>query len=135
MNALRINQLSDDAFEWYVRYLDALDCGDAEALRAYIHEDCIMQINDNLPLYGASVILGALKHNWTRFERIEHEPTNIYGSDRRFAVEMLWHFTRRDSSQRVTVPACSFVDRGDDGRACSVRLFANLAPAFEKRRA
>ena len=134
MNALRINQLSDAALDWYVRYLGALDCGDSEAFRAYLSEDCVMQINNNLPLYGADVILRALKHNWTIFERIEHEPTNIYGFDLRFAVEMLWHFTRRDG-QRVTVPACSFVDRGHDGRASSIRLFAALAPAFEKRRA
>lgn len=132
MNAVRINQLSDDAFEWYVGYLEALDCGDPEAFRAYLGEDCIMQINDNLPLYGANVILGALGHNWATFERVEHEPLNIYGSDLRFAVEMLWHFSRRDG-QCVTVP--SFVDRGGDGRALSIRLFADLAPAFEKRRA
>ena len=134
LKAVRINQLSDEASDWYARYLTALDSGFPEAFRSYIDEDCVMQINNDLPLYGADVILHVLKRNWVVFERVEHEPLNIYGSDGSFAVEMLCHFTRRDDA-RVTVPGCVFVDRGDDGRALSLRMFLDLAPAIEKRRA
>jgi len=128
--ALRINQLSQDAYDWYARYLIGLDSGNVEDFRPFLHEDCVMQINNNLPLYGANVILGALKRNWTTFERVEHEPVNVYGDDRRFAVEMLWHFTRRDG-KRISVPACSFVDRGEDGLAVAIRLYASLQPVYE----
>ncbi|MGH6949519.1 MAG: nuclear transport factor 2 family protein [Vitreimonas sp.] len=131
LKAARINQLSDDASDWYARYLTALDSGDAEEFRAYIDEACVMQINDDLPLYGADVILSVVKRNWIVFERVEHEPLNIYGSDASFAVEMLCHFTRRGGA-RVTVPGCAFVDRGGDGRAMSLRMFLDLAPAIEK---
>jgi hypothetical protein len=129
LNALRISQLSEAGHDWYARYLFALDSGDAELFRPFLHGDCVMQINNDLPLYGANVILGAIKRNWVTFERVMHEPVNIYGTDRHFAVEMLWHFTRRDG-RRVTIPATSFVDRGDDGAAHSIRLHADLAPVY-----
>jgi hypothetical protein len=127
--ALRINQLTETGRDWYRRYLAALDSGDPELFRSFLDPDCVMQINNNLPLYGANVILGALQRNFVTFERVTHEPLNIYGGDRQFASEMLWHFTRRDG-KRVTIPASSFVDRGESGLAVSIRLYANLEPVF-----
>jgi hypothetical protein len=41
---------------------------------------------------------------WQRFARIEHELTNIYGSDTNYVLEALNHYQRHDG-QPVTVRA------------------------------
>ena len=39
-NEIKINQLSDEAFEWYQNYLKAVDSTDAEKFGEFLAEDC-----------------------------------------------------------------------------------------------
>jgi hypothetical protein len=39
-NQLRINQLSPEAYQWYLHYLDALDAKDVEGYTAFLAEGC-----------------------------------------------------------------------------------------------
>jgi hypothetical protein len=39
-NKLRINQLSDKAFQWYLGYLNTIDNRDIKSYVSYLSDDC-----------------------------------------------------------------------------------------------
>lgn len=129
LHAVRTNQLSQAGFEWYVAYLTMLDSGNHDGYAAFLDPDCILQANNDLPLYGIDAIKTALAAYWRAFAKIEHEVLNIYGTDDQFAVELLCHYTRKDG-KRITIPAAAFMDRGEDGQAVMINLYANASPVF-----
>jgi hypothetical protein len=43
-NELKINQLSEEAFEWYQLYLQAIDATDTEKYGEFLAEDCEFQL-------------------------------------------------------------------------------------------
>ena len=47
-NSLRINQLSESAYERYLQYLHALDSLDIEAYAKFLADDCEVQSNETL---------------------------------------------------------------------------------------
>ena len=126
---LGVNQLSPEAYEWYLRYLEAMDRLDLGDYLAFLSDDCRMQFNNGPALVGKAAIAGMLEGYWTSFSEIEHDLLNIYGTDRAFALEAANRYVRRDGA-RVTVCACAFTDRGEQGLVRSVRLYADASPLF-----
>lgn len=129
LTSVRINQLSPAGVEWYQRYLAVFDNADADGFADCLTEDCVIQMNDDLPLYGLSAIRPAMIAYMTRFTSIEHEPLNIYGQDHHFAAELLCHYVSH-TGKRTTIPASSFVDRREDGLVSSIRFYVNASAAF-----
>ncbi|WP_458719698.1 nuclear transport factor 2 family protein [Candidatus Nitrosocosmicus sp. R] len=54
---LRINQLSEKTFQWYLGYLNAIDERDIESYKDYLSDDCTMQINNDPPVSGKDQII------------------------------------------------------------------------------
>ncbi len=80
---LRINQISPETYEWYLKYLETLDTLDIEAYRKFLAQDCSVQSNNAPPMADKEVVIQRLADYWTTFASPEHDLLNIYGSDSR----------------------------------------------------
>ncbi|MBD2774428.1 nuclear transport factor 2 family protein [Iningainema tapete] len=128
---LRINQLSPHTYEWYLKYLEALDSLDIEAYGKFLAQDCSVQSNNNPPMQGKQVVMQGLAAYWTTFASLEHDLLNIYGSDRSFVLEALNHYQRLDG-KAVTIRAVAFTDRNEEGLVTSVRFYTDTTPLFAR---
>lgn len=126
---LRINQLSPETKEWYLKYLFALDSLDIEAYGKFLAPDCSVQSNNNPPMKGKQVVMQGLATYWKTFASLEHDLLNIYGSDSSFVLEALNHYERNDG-QLVTIRAVAFTDRNEEGLVISVRFYTDTTPVF-----
>lgn len=126
---LRTNQLSDEAFDWYLAYLTALDAKDMDAYAGFLAEDVELIMNNAEPTNGRDAVREGLAGYWQTFGELEHELLNIYGGDDRFVLEALNHYVTQDD-RRVTLRAVAFTDRNEEGLVTSVRLFSDTGPLF-----
>jgi ketosteroid isomerase-like protein len=128
-NNLRINQLSPETYEWYLKYLEALDNLDIEPYGKFLAQDCSVQSNNNPPMEGKQVVMQGLAAYWKTFASLEHDLLNIYGSDSSFVLEALNHYKRNDG-QPVTIRAVAFTDRNEEGLVTSVRFYTDTTSLF-----
>lgn len=128
---LRINQLSPETYEWYMKYLETLDTLDIEAYGKFLAQDCSAQSNNAPPMEGKEVVIQGLAAYWTTFASLEHDLLNIYGSDSSFVLEALNHYKRNDG-QEVTIRAVAFTDRNTEGLVTSVRFYTDTTSLFTK---
>lgn len=54
---LRINQLSERAFQWYLGYLNTIDDNDIKSYSSYLSDEYTLVINNNLPVNGKDQII------------------------------------------------------------------------------
>jgi hypothetical protein len=130
LDTLQVRQVSDAALDWYadiVTKVEARDLSFAPVMR----DDCIMQVNDRLPLYGKTAIMSSMDRYYETFGALDHDLLNIYGDDRNFVVELLFHFTPRSGDGRVTMPGSAIYDRDDQGRLASVRVYIGAGSMLE----
>lgn len=129
-NNLRINQLSIQAYERYLAYLQAMDNRDVKAYGQFLADNVTVQFNNDTPMEGGKeAVLQGLEQYWQSFARIEHDLTNIYGSDRNYVLEALNHYVRHDG-QTATVHAVAFTDLNERGQVESVRIYQDVSPVF-----
>lgn len=127
---LRINQLSEAAYESYLSYLTILDAKDIVAYAAFLDDDVSIQFGNAPAVTGKQAVVGMLGGYWQSFKSIEHDLTNIYGTDKAYVLEALNHYERHDG-KKVTIRAVAFTDKNTDGLVTSVRVFADTSPLFE----
>ena len=84
---LRTNQLSPEAYRWYLDYLGAMDRKDLDAYGAFLADGCALQMNNQPSTVGKEAVLRGLGAYWRSFGGVEHDLENIYGDDRRFAFQ------------------------------------------------
>lgn len=126
---LRLNQLSDAAYGDYMAYLTALDARDVDAYGEYLADDVSMQFGNAEPVIGKDAVTGMLAGYWQSFAEIEHDLTNIYGTDRTYVLEADNHYVRHDG-KKVTVRAVAFTDKDAHGKVSSVRIYGDTSPVF-----
>jgi hypothetical protein len=129
MESLVVNQLSPQAYEWFLGFLRAVDTKNPYALGTLLSERCTMQVNSDPPVEGRAAILGRLGYLWSSFRTLEHEPLGIYGTDRSFALEALNHYTRTDAPP-VTLRAAAFVDRDEEALVTSIRFYTDTTALY-----
>jgi ketosteroid isomerase-like protein len=128
-NNLRSNQLSPEAYDRYLRYLQAMDRRDIAAYGEFLAADVVVQFNNGPPLRGKEAAMAGLGPYWQSFASIEHDLTNIYGNDTNYVLEALNHYLRHDG-QPVTVRAVAFTDLNAQGQVESVRIYHDVTPVF-----
>lgn len=126
---LKINQLSPQAYEWYLSYLKAVDATDAEAYGKFLAEDCIFQFGNNPVVNGKKAILEGLEKFWASYDGEEHILQNILGNDECFALEAINVYKRKDG-KKVSVPAVAITQRNEEGLVTSFRVFIDIAPLY-----
>ncbi len=127
---LRINQLSDDAYNAYLRYLSVLDEKDINAYAGFLADDVYIQFGNAPAIEGKKAVVEMLGGYWQSFKTLEHDLLNIYGTDKTYVLEALNYYERHDG-RKVTVRAVAFTDKNDDGLVASVRIFGDTSPLFE----
>ncbi len=127
---LRINQLSDGAFQSYLRYLTVLDAKDIDAYAEFLADNVSIEFGNAPAVTGKKAVVEMLGGYWQSFKSIEHDLTNIYGSDDAYVLEALNHYERHDG-KKITVRAVAFTDKNDEGLVTSIRVFGDTSPLFE----
>jgi hypothetical protein len=130
LTGLGVNQLSTDGVGWYVRYLAAWEAKQADAHASFLANNIVVQLGNNVPIYTRRAIMPVVERIWSRYRSLDHEILNLYGSDRSFAAEVLWHFIRLDGAA-ITIPAMIAIERDETGLASSIRTYSNVTPIFE----
>ena len=125
---LRINQLSPQAYDWYLSYLKAIDAKNIETYGSFLADKCVMQFNND-SYEGKTAVIQNISDYWNTFNSVTHDLLNIYGSDRSFVLEALNHYQRNDS-KTVTVRAVAITDRNERGLVTSSRLYSDTTPLF-----
>ena len=126
---LRINQLSPGQYAIYLNYLQAMDHRDVSAYGTFLADGVVIQFNNEPPMQGRETGLEGLGSYWQSFKSIEHDLTNIYGTDQNYVLEALNHYVRHDD-KKVTVRAVAFTDLNADGLVESVRIYHDVSPVF-----
>lgn len=126
---LRINQLPSGAYEWYLRYLGALDRLDIEAYCEFLDPACTVQSNNSDPIVGLEAIREQLGAYWMAFASLEHDLKNIYGDARNFVLEADNIYKRHDG-RTVVVRAVAFTDVNESGKVSAVRFYTDMSPVF-----
>lgn len=133
LGKLRINQLSEDGWAWYQRYLTVLDAYDVDGYADFLADDVTVRFNNDEPLTGLTTVRSGLQGFWGSVTgmgyALVHEPLNIYGDDRHLVMEALNHYDR-PGSPRVTVRATAWTDRSENGKVTAVRLYQDLSPLY-----
>lgn len=125
---LERNDLSADAFDWYKRYLGALDAKDLEAYSAFLADDCIMYMNNDGPIEGKEAMRAMLGPYWQSIGDLEHDLLVILGSDDHFMLEALNHYT--SGGETTTLRAVAVTKRNAAGLASAVRIYTDVSPLF-----
>lgn len=128
---LRVNQLTAKAYERYLAYLNAIDEKNLEAYGKFLDDDITVQFNNDEPMVGKEKVLQGLGYYWPSFGTIEHDLTNIYGTDKTYVMEALNHYVRLDG-KAATVKAVAFTDINEKGLVNSVRIYQDVSPVFTK---
>lgn len=127
----RVSQISQATADWYARVVSAVDSRDLDAFLAHITDDCTIQVNDALPVYGKAAYQDAMVRYYGAFDKTEHEILNLYGDDEHVVAELLCHYTPQGASKPVTMPAVAIYDRNGDGLLTSIRLYVGGGVMFE----
>jgi ketosteroid isomerase-like protein len=123
---LRINQLSDPAYKWYLDYLAAMDAKDVERYASFLAPTCLMIVNNEKPIDGKGAICGVLSKMWKTLPEIEHDLLNIYGNDNCFMLEA--NNIYKTTGGNFVIRAVALTDRADNGLVTSVRLNMDTTP-------
>ena len=126
---LKINQISPEVFEWYKKYLTAVDTRDADGFGEFLDENAEFQFGNQPKVTGKKAIVEGLKKFWATYEGDEHILYNILGSDDCFALEADNIYTRKDG-KKVTCPAVAITERNNKGLVTSFRVFIDIAPLY-----
>lgn len=127
---VRINQLSPEATGWLERVLTTLDAKDVEGYTALMAEDVEVTFNNgDMTMTGRDAVREGLAEFWQSFGTIEHDELNIYGTDRNLVHEALNRYTTLDG-RKVTIRAVAWIDRDEDGRITSLRIYNDQSPLF-----
>lgn len=89
-----------------------------------MHDDCSVQINNNMPVYSKFAIERAFIEYLRNFRSLSYEILNISGTDRSSAVEALFTYVCNDGSVEV-VQHAYFCERDETGLLTSVRLYGD----------
>lgn len=127
---LKINQLSAECYEWYLSYLDALDARDIERYEPFLSEECVLIMNNAVPLKGKKAVLNGLSNYWQFFSDLEHDLLNIYGTDSSFMLEAMNHYQRLDG-KAFSLRTIALTDRNSSGNVTSVRLHTDNSLLFD----
>jgi hypothetical protein len=116
--------------EWHERFAQALTSRDLETYLDFLHEDCTLQVNNALPLYGKRAIAASYAAYLPTFRTLNAEIVNVIGTESQSAIEFLLHYVCIDNSKEV-VACATLLDRNADGLATAPRVYGNAARVFK----
>lgn len=128
--ALGNRLVSADCRAWHLQFNEALASRDLERYLGFLHDDCSLQINNEMPVYSKRAIKSSYAQYLTSFQALSYEIMNILGDDRKSVCELLYTYSCNDGSTEV-VQTAYMVDRNEAGLLTSVRVYGNGARVFK----
>mgnify|MGYP001616674576 FL=1 len=116
--------------EWHERFAQALASRDLETYLAFLHDDCTLQINNGLPLYGKLAIRASYAAYLQTFRSLRTEIIALMSVDRQSTVEALLHYVCIDGTSEV-VQCAYLLEHDENGLATSVRVYGNARRVFK----
>lgn len=120
---VRINQLSDQALDWFAEVLRVIETLDVDAYVALMAPDVRLVLdNGTLTLQGHDAVRTALAQAWRHLTGIVHDELNLYGTDHHFVHEATNTFTFPDGTS-TTVASTVWIDRNEHGQLAGARIY------------
>lgn len=117
-------QISSDGRQWHIDFADAIASRDAARYSAFMHDNCSVQINNNMPIYSKFAIERAFVDYVKNFRSLTYEILSVTGTDRSSIAEALFNYVCHDGSVEV-VQHAYFCERDENGLLTSVRLYGD----------
>lgn len=117
-------QISKDGRQWHLDFADAIASRDAGRYIAFMHDDCSVQINNNMPVYSKRAIERAFNEYVKNFRSLTYDLMNAFGTDRCSVTEALFNYVCHDGSVEV-VQHAYICERDENGLLTSVRVYGD----------
>ena len=117
-------QLSKDGRQWHIDFADAIASRDASRYVAFMHDNCTVQINNNMPVYSKFAIERSFVEYVKNFRSMTYELISAFGTDRRSVAEALFTYICNDGSVEV-VQHAYVCERDEAGLLTSVRIYGD----------
>lgn len=119
-------QLSVDGRQWHIDFADAIASRDAVRYAAFMHDNCSVQINNNMPVYSKFAIERAFIEYVKNFHSMTYEFLSVFGTDRHSVAEALFTYTCNDGSIEI-VQHAYICERDEAGLLTAVRLYGDTS--------
>jgi len=117
-------QISNDGRNWHIAFADAIASRDPARYASFMHDNCSVQINNNMPVYSKFAIERAFVEYVKNFKSLTYEITSALGTDRTSVIEALFTYICNDGSVEVVAHAY-ICERDETGLLTSVRLYGD----------
>lgn len=119
-----------DLAEWHARFVGALVARDAAAYAAFLAPDCVVQINNALPVYSRDAMEHSHNAYLQLFETLTVDVLALHGAAHDFSAEVMLNYTLADGSPEF-VQCAYFITRRSDGLIATIRLYGNASRVFK----
>ncbi len=123
-------QLTPKGLAWHESFAKALEARDTAGYLAFFQDDCVLQINNAIPIYSKRVIGAAHDAYLPMFRSLRVEILALLGDDRRSCCEAMLNYVCNDGSSEV-VQCTYLIDRDEAGLIASVRVYGNASRVFK----
>jgi ketosteroid isomerase-like protein len=109
----------------------ALDRGDIPTLSSYLHDDVIVILSNQEPIYGAAAFAELYEQVSGTLAGLRHEIHDVWSAREDSAVwtvRMTVHYTRLDGTT-VSLPCCNVLRFAED-LVSEYQVFMDMTPVF-----
>lgn len=117
-------QITRDGRQWHIDFADAIASRDPARYTAFMHDNCSVQINNNMPVYSKFAIERAFVEYVKNFRSMTYELISAFGTDHQSIAEALFTYECNDGSIEV-VQHAYICERDASGLLTSVRLYGD----------
>ena len=114
--------LPPEARDWLTGVLTTIERLDADAYTALMTDDVELRLPDGSTLTGRTAVANALRAAWEPVASLTHHELNLYGDSHRVVHEARTE-TDTDAGEHITSYVTSWIDRDDQGRIVSARVY------------
>lgn len=122
--------VSPDLAEWHDRFQRVLVARDAAAYAAFLAPDCIVQINNSMPVYSREAMERAFSAYLHIFRTLTIDVLALHGAAHDLSAEAMLNYVLADGSTEV-VQCAYFITRRPDGLISSIRVYGNASRVFK----
>lgn len=127
---LGIGAPSSELLAWHVAFCDVLASRDIDRYVNFLSDDCILQINNAMPVYSKRAIKAAYEVYLQGFRTVTYEHLAIIGTMRQSAAETLFTYGCNDGSTELV--QCTYVaDFNDAGLVTAMRVYGDDRRVFK----
>lgn len=115
---------------WHVAFCEALVSRDIERYASFLSDDCILQINNAMPVYSKRAIKASYEIYLQGFRSITYEHLAVIGTMQQSAAETLFTYSCNDGSTELV--QCTYVTDFNAARlVTAIRVYGDDRRVFK----